>query len=77
LLQLLVAATASGDEASFIEADIKDIEAFCAHPVLHEEDYRADKNREVTFKHLSWEHKKLFEQAMARGSSHESPTRRG
>ena len=67
LLKLLVAATITGDEACFIEVEIKDIEAFCAHPLYYmKKTIVTDKSREVTFRHLSGEHKKLFEEAMAR-----------
>jgi hypothetical protein len=67
LLKLLVAETITGDEACFIEVEIKDIEAFCAHPLYYmKKTIVTDKSREVTFRHLSGEHKKLFEEAMAR-----------
>jgi hypothetical protein len=63
----LAAGTASGDEACFIEVDIRDVESFCAHPLYYmKKAIVTDKSREVTFRHLTPEHKKLFEEAMAR-----------
>ena len=67
MLRLLVVAADNGDEACFIELDTFDLESFCAHPLYYtKKAIVTDKSREVTFKHLSAEHKKLFEEAMAR-----------
>jgi hypothetical protein len=49
LLQLLAAGTASGDEACFIEVDIRDVESFCAHSLYYmKKAIVTDKRREVT-----------------------------
>jgi len=61
------AAVDSGEEVCFIEVDINDVEAFCAHPpYCMKKSIVTDKTREVNFKHLTPEHKKLFEEAIAR-----------
>ena len=67
LVQMLCSAADAGEEVCFIEVDVDDLQAFVAHPLMYMKKALAtDKSREINFRHLTPERKKLFEEAMAR-----------